>query len=156
MPRLFIAVDLTADIKDVLRGVQARPQFEGLRVRWAPPEQMHLTLVFLGATDARDVAPIEQAMSAAVAGRGPLHVSLGGLGAFPDLARPRVVWCGVEGDSGAVRKRSVGRRRAARSAVVRAAAECGQRLSAGSPAASPRYCAGDSTIVRTCSSDLAQ
>jgi 2'-5' RNA ligase len=97
--RLFIAVDLTADIKDVLRGVQARPQCQGLRVRWTSPEQMHLTLVFLGATDEREVTPVGQAMSAAVAAHRPLRLSLGGLGAFPDLARPKVVWCGVNGDT---------------------------------------------------------
>lgn len=95
--RLFIAVDLTAEIKARLRGVQALPEFEGLRVRWTPPEQTHLTLVFLGATDERAIAPIGQAICPAVAGLETFSLTLGGFGAFPDLARPKVIWCGVDG-----------------------------------------------------------
>jgi len=96
--RLFIAVNIPAEVNEVLRSVQAWPQCQGLRVRWAPPEQMHLTLVFLGATDDRAVAPVGQALSNAVADTAPFSLSLGRLGAFPDLARPKVVWCGAEGD----------------------------------------------------------
>jgi len=96
--RLFIAVDIPADVKAVLQSVQAWPQCQGLRVRWVPPEQMHLTLVFLGATDEGTVAPIGEAMSSAVAGSAPFNLSLGRLGAFPNLARPKVVWCAVDGD----------------------------------------------------------
>ncbi len=58
---------------------------------------MHLTLVFLGETDERDVAPIERRLAESVAGIHAHSLELGKLGAFPTLARPKVIWCAVGG-----------------------------------------------------------
>jgi 2'-5' RNA ligase len=100
MRRLFIAVDLPDDLREALRIFSARSEWAALRVRWAPSALMHLTLFFLGDTDARHVGPIGEALETATAGVPPFRLRLGRLGAFPDLARPRVVWCGVEGAAG--------------------------------------------------------
>jgi 2'-5' RNA ligase len=102
MPRLFIAVDLTAETKDALQRAQAPLQAAHLRVRWSHPEMMHLTLAFLGETDERHIARIEQSLGESVIGTHPFLLTLGSLGAFPSLARPKVIWCGIEGATDAL------------------------------------------------------
>lgn len=97
MPRLFIAVDVSAEVKNALKSAQAPLVAERLPVRWTKPELMHLTLVFLGETDADYIARIGDALKQAVTSIRPHALQLGKLGAFPTLARPKVIWCGIEG-----------------------------------------------------------
>jgi len=94
--RLFLAVDLADREKGDLYRLQQRlrPHLEG--VRWVPPENMHLTLKFLGETDPALLPGIAAALkrtAASVAGYG---YRLKGLGVFPNLSRPRVIWAGLQ------------------------------------------------------------
>jgi 2'-5' RNA ligase len=61
---------------------------------------VHVTLQFLGDVPSSMVGQIGSAIQGACAGAKPLHVALNGIGAFPNLARPRVLWIGLEGDIG--------------------------------------------------------
>jgi 2'-5' RNA ligase len=70
----------------------------GDEVRWVPPENVHLTLQFLGAVPEERVAGVEAALRDAAAGARPLSLSLHGAGGFPNARRPRVLWAGLEGD----------------------------------------------------------
>ncbi len=97
MPRLFIALEVAAEVKVELGKVQAQLASSRLPVRWTRPDLMHLTLVFLGETGEGDVVPIEQRLAASVAGIHAHSLELGKLGAFPTLARPKVIWCAVGG-----------------------------------------------------------
>jgi 2'-5' RNA ligase len=101
--RLFVALEppdpvrrRLAALADELRRAAGRAAGE---VRWVPPENVHLTLQFLGAVPEERVAGIEAALrdAAAAAGR-PLSLSLHGAGGFPNARRPRVLWAGLEGD----------------------------------------------------------
>lgn len=65
----------------------------GLRVTRA--DQWHVTLKFLGDTDARQLPEIGRVVQRAVTDLPPMEVSLAGIGVFPELRRPRVVWCGI-------------------------------------------------------------
>lgn len=96
--RLFIAVELPEAVKDALSGVQRRLQADHFPVKWVAPGAMHLTLRFLGETDAALVGPLGDALQAALGGLPAplLHVTRAG--AFPGLARPSVLWVGVGGD----------------------------------------------------------
>ena len=97
MPRLFIALEVAAEVKVELGRVQAQLASAHLPVRWTRPDMMHLTLLFLGETDEREVAPIERSLADSVAGIHAHSLELGKLGAFPTLARPKVIWCAVGG-----------------------------------------------------------
>jgi RNA 2',3'-cyclic 3'-phosphodiesterase len=55
----------------------------------------HVTLAFLGTVAAASLPSIRTALARAAAGGRPFDLGLGGIGAFPDVARPRVVWTGV-------------------------------------------------------------
>ena len=95
--RLFIAVTVPEETKSEIEKTQAvlRRTLPKEAVRWTKREQFHLTLKFLGNVDAQRVAPLTEAVSAACAGFPPLGLRAEGLGFFPDLRRPRVVWVGV-------------------------------------------------------------
>lgn len=69
----------------------------GRPVRPIAPEQLHLTLRFLGAIDADAAPDIVAAMQLAVARTRVFDVRLVGLGAFPQPDRPRIVWVALRG-----------------------------------------------------------
>lgn len=96
--RLFVAFDLPAPVRMALAEAQALLRRANLPVRWSQPEQMHLTLQFLGDTDPAHVPALAAAMGRAAGMRAPLSLRLAGLGAFPNPRRPSVVWAGVAGD----------------------------------------------------------
>lgn len=68
-------------------------------MRWTAPDQLHLTLRFLGDTPATAVAPLLAALKGALSGVDAVHLRLGPLGFFPNRARPQVLWVAVEDDS---------------------------------------------------------
>jgi 2'-5' RNA ligase len=97
--RAFIAIPLPRDVKDRAREIQARLREAGLRLRWVKPQAMHLTLKFLGDIDRDRVPAIEQALAAAAASAGPLALAARGIGVFPTVKKPRVLWMGVSGET---------------------------------------------------------
>ncbi len=98
--RTFIAIELSAELKTQLAEAQARlkARSPGRTVKWVNPAGVHLTLKFLGNVPAGHIPAIASAIERAVAGHAAFAIHLAGLGCFPDLNRPRVVWVGVEGD----------------------------------------------------------
>ncbi|MDQ3931130.1 MAG: RNA 2',3'-cyclic phosphodiesterase, partial [Chloroflexota bacterium] len=103
--RLFVAIELPENILRVIEGIQAqaRENLGGAAnlLRWSRPEGIHITLQFLGETPSDRVPAITEALQRACAGVGPFNLEVGGLGAFPNVRRPRVVWVGLGGDTGA-------------------------------------------------------
>mgnify|MGYP000334632078 CR=1 FL=1 len=93
MVRLFIAVNLPDDLRGRLVSVQEQLPKHGLKL--VEPENLHLTLKFLGEVREGTVSEVARAMTEVVADQASFEVEIAGLGAFPDLRRPRVVWAGV-------------------------------------------------------------
>ncbi len=91
--RLFISIPvprceaMDALLKDV-SGIKG--------VRPSPVSQTHITLLFLGETDERYVPKVVQAVRKASEDVSPFEIAIKGVGAFPDVRRPRVVWTGAE------------------------------------------------------------
>ncbi|AJE04727.1 RNA 2',3'-cyclic phosphodiesterase [Geobacter pickeringii] len=89
--RLFVAIDLPDGVKqsvaDLCRGVPG--------VRWLPPEQLHLTLRFIGEADEAVDGAIRRGLAAIVSP--PFPLALRGVGCFPSPRRPRVLWVGLGG-----------------------------------------------------------
>lgn len=109
--RLFLAVELEPAVRRALRDHLNGVVLPG---RAVPPGSWHLTLRFLGDTDAPRRRALEEALAAA--DRGPAFTaSLGGLGAFPRAARATVLWMAVRDGGGLARLAAVAER-AARSA----------------------------------------
>jgi 2'-5' RNA ligase len=93
--RLFLALNLPPAERERIRRASGPLRAAGLPVRWAETDALHLTLKFLGeVADAR--AADVRAAAARVAGDFTgFDYELRGLGGFPNLRAPRVVWVGV-------------------------------------------------------------
>lgn len=97
--RSFIAIELPRNVKDGL--AQLRSELERSEhpfVKWVNPESIHLTLKFLGNIPFKQVAEITKAIEAASKGISPFHLEISGLGGFPNLKQPRVLWVGIGGE----------------------------------------------------------
>jgi 2'-5' RNA ligase len=98
--RLFLAIPIAPDILKALEtGIESLRETRA-PVRWVRPEGMHLTVKFLGDTDRKKVGPLIQAVGEVCREVEPFPMSLSGIGAYPNMRRPRVVWAGVEELSG--------------------------------------------------------
>ncbi len=100
--RLFISLELPQAIKDAAGVVQMRLRETGADVGWSRPEGMHLTLKFLGELERQRVHQVETAMTEIGEGFQSLTITVEGLGGFPALNKPRVIWLGIEEPSGAL------------------------------------------------------
>jgi 2'-5' RNA ligase len=94
--RLFVAINLPDDERTAMSDAVAPLAADGAPVKWVEAARLHITLQFLGSVDDAQAEPIGDALAAAVAGLKTFDVTVGGGGAFPDLAHPRVLWIGVE------------------------------------------------------------
>jgi RNA 2',3'-cyclic 3'-phosphodiesterase len=93
--RIFVAVDVAPHIKETLAGIPDRLGTASRMLRWVPPDNLHLTLRFLGEITAAQAARVAEAARQAARTAAPFSVTLDGLGAFPSPRRPRVVWVGI-------------------------------------------------------------
>ncbi len=90
MMRLFIAIDLPKKIKDEL----ALISFGLPQARWVKPEQIHLTLRFIGEVDGALFQELKSALESVTGNSFPLYLK--GLGCFPPRRAPQVLWVGIE------------------------------------------------------------
>ena len=97
--RSFVAIELSGEAKKGLASLRRELERDEHRfVKWVDPGGVHLTLKFLGNIPSRRVTEITEAMKKAAQGLSPFLLEISGLGAFPSLKQPRVVWVGVGGE----------------------------------------------------------
>lgn len=98
MPRCFLAIPLPPRLRKRLGEEADRLRLSGAPVAWTKPDLYHVTVRFLG--EIEDAAQMEllPAIEGLLSASEPLRLVARGLGAFPAGDRPRVVWCGVEGE----------------------------------------------------------
>ncbi|NOX53355.1 MAG: RNA 2',3'-cyclic phosphodiesterase [Planctomycetes bacterium] len=92
--RAFIAVKVPPS--DALRAVLRKLAGLGNAIKAVEPENLHVTLKFLGDTDPGLTSTICDIMRSAVRGQPQLRMPVSGMGAFPHVARPSVIWAGLE------------------------------------------------------------
>lgn len=95
--RTFIAFKLPYNTVSSISNLQEGIRSYGFKVRWVRPENIHLTFKFLGNIDKAHAEKVGRAMSESVEGHTPVLLAVKGIGVFPDIKRPRVVWVGVTG-----------------------------------------------------------
>jgi RNA 2',3'-cyclic 3'-phosphodiesterase len=95
--RAFIAVELPMDIREAVYKTTAPLQKgAGSAVRWVPMENMHLTLKFLGDVSPTNVEMLSQMLHSEANLFPCFDLRLSGLGSFPNLKRPRVIYIGIQ------------------------------------------------------------
>ncbi len=94
--RCFIAISLPEELKAKISGIQEKLKAAGANVSWTRPEGMHLTLKFFGEIEDKRIPKIEKALDLAVDCISTFTLSVSGMGIFPDVRRPRVVWIGLK------------------------------------------------------------
>lgn len=94
--RLFIAINFPESLRERIVESTAPLREEGFPVRWIDPEQLHLTLKFLGDVKEHRVDDVVEVMDAVGGDFQPFEVGFERVGAFPSLRSPNVIWLGVE------------------------------------------------------------
>jgi 2'-5' RNA ligase len=95
--RTFVAVEVPQGIAEKLERLQRELAPEAIGVRWIAPQQLHITLAFLGDVAHRDLSQVCEAVGQAVLSYTPFDLTLQGLGAFPTPKKPRNLWVGATG-----------------------------------------------------------
>lgn len=92
--RCFIAIDVDdPSIVSKIVDIQKKLQVGGSKIKPVEPENLHLTLFFLGELPSKVIEKVQEVMS--TISFNPFILKLQGLGAFPSQDRPRVIWVGV-------------------------------------------------------------
>jgi len=94
--RMFIALPLPEAVREHLSTFLEPRQEAGPDLRWALPEQWHLTLGFMPEVADRHTDELLERLERATSRRKPLDLRLADAGAFPNAAKARVLWAGVE------------------------------------------------------------
>src|SRR4051794_23632085 len=93
--RTFIAIDPGKEIRARLVGLQNALARTGAEVKWVEPENLHVTLLFLGEVGERDLPAVCAAVGAAAATVTAFTMAVEAVKSFGNPRRPRTVWAGV-------------------------------------------------------------
>ncbi|NLE08781.1 MAG: RNA 2',3'-cyclic phosphodiesterase, partial [Dehalococcoidales bacterium] len=101
--RLFVALTIPADVTRHLSAIESLLQSGTTApVKWVSPDDIHLTLKFLGDTESDKVTDIihvlHETLHETTAGMPRLNLVLNRLGVFPSIRNTQVAWAGLEGD----------------------------------------------------------
>jgi 2'-5' RNA ligase len=100
--RTFIALDLGKTIRDKAVALQDSLARAGSDVKWVEPENLHVTLLFLGEVDDRDVPAVCRTVADCCREHEPFTMSVENVGCFGNPRRPRTIWVGVGEGTAAV------------------------------------------------------
>ena len=103
MIRSFVAILLPDALRDRLAATIEELRPLGTAVAWVPPPNLHVTLQFLGPQTEERLDEAAAALEEAAARCAPLDLTVHGIGAFPGLERPRILWVGVAEGAALVR-----------------------------------------------------
>ena len=93
--RTFIGIDLGQAIRDRLVALQENLAGTGVDVKWVEPDNLHVTMLFLGEVDQRDLMAVGRAVAKVAAGIIAFPINIEKAGAFLSARRPRTLWVGV-------------------------------------------------------------
>ncbi len=93
--RAFVAVNISSALQDACAALLKRVQHLPAQVKWVRPESIHITLKFLGNVPEAQLPQIKTALQQAIQGQKCFELTSNGIGGFPSLQRPRVIWVGL-------------------------------------------------------------
>jgi 2'-5' RNA ligase len=93
--RLFIAIEIPENIRAAFASLLRDFRALAPQLKWVRPENLHVTLKFLGETDPSKLGTLQNMLSG-VRSSEPVNLEFRGLGFFPNEKRPRVFWASME------------------------------------------------------------
>ncbi len=93
--RLFVALEIPSAVRENLAGLLKSLSAVSPQTRWVRPENLHVTLKFIGEMPEAKLASIRTAL-VGVRSDQPVALDFRGLGFFPNEKHPRVFWAGIE------------------------------------------------------------
>jgi len=93
--RSFLAIELPKPILKKIEEVQGDLRSTHADVRWVSPEKIHLTLKFFGNIEESRIDLILKSIEEPIRDTSPFSLNVHGIGAFPHLKNPRVIWMGL-------------------------------------------------------------
>ncbi len=95
MIRSFLAIEIPRTIQKGIEEVQRELKSSRADVRWVSPDKIHLTLKFFGNIDESKIDLIVKSIEGPTGASTPFPLKVRGVGAFPHLKNPRVIWIGL-------------------------------------------------------------
>ncbi len=96
--RTFVALEIKEELKKSLAAVQQKIGAAAGGIKWVKPDNMHLTLKFLGQTREDKISDISDVLESIAGGLNSFAVAVSGFGAFPNINNPKVIWAGLKAD----------------------------------------------------------
>jgi 2'-5' RNA ligase len=93
--RTFIGLDVNEDIRTRAAALQAELAGSGADVNWVEPHNLHVTLLFLGEVDDRDLVDVCRIVATVAQQVPSFPLRVSGVGAFPTPRRPKIIWGGI-------------------------------------------------------------
>jgi 2'-5' RNA ligase len=95
MVRAFVAVKISDQQRQAIASILEELSQLDVRVKWVAPENLHITLKFLGDTDEEILPQIYKSIENAIGDSLSFDFLLEGVGQFPNARNPRVIWAGI-------------------------------------------------------------
>ena len=99
MRHIFVALNLSDEIKERLIKLQKKIAQYLPNFRWIKPVNLHLTLVFLGRVDPKKIVKLIEIIKKTVENVEPFTIDFARVGVFPESRRAKIIWVGVEESS---------------------------------------------------------
>jgi len=96
MKRIFIALKVEAGETLLTMISLLRSRLSGENIRWTNPENIHITISFLGDTVEKLIKDINSMLKKKCEGSGRFELFIKGCGVFRNVNDPRIIWIGIE------------------------------------------------------------
>ncbi len=97
--RTFVAIDFSPEIRKKIGEIieYFKTQTPDYALKWVEPQNLHMTIKFLGELSEGHLRTIKDVLSDTLEGRSAFEIEVTGMGMYPSTQKPRVIWLGVEG-----------------------------------------------------------
>ena len=102
MIRVFLGMELSSEVQEKLAHLQQQLQSTLPPINWVRPESIHLTLKFLGYVEPSIVSKLLSVLEPVEKKREIFSMDVQGLGVFPQVKHPRILWVGLTGNTEAL------------------------------------------------------
>ena len=104
--RSFIAIELNEAIRSALANTQCRLKKLDCYIKWVNPENMHITLKFLGNIEIKTLNAIKEIIKKTTSNTCTIPFELTQIGIFPNTESPRIIWSGINEPAGMLKVQS--------------------------------------------------